>query len=88
LTIAVPGALAASHAKFFGAAGRAWIDALPRFAADCLDRWGLRRDGPAVCGAVALVLPVRFDDGTPAVLKLQPVDDETASRLMLIRRES
>ena len=74
----VPAALAASHAMFSGERGRAWIAALPRLAADRIDRWSLRRDGPPVCGAVALVLPVRLADGTAAVLKLQPIDDETA----------
>ena len=76
--IDIPDALIASHAKFFGDRGRVWITALPRLAADCLERWSLRRDGPAVCGAVALVLPVLLADGTAAVLKLQPIDEETA----------
>jgi streptomycin 6-kinase len=76
--VEVPDALAASHATFFGDRGRAWVTALPRLAADRMDRWSLRRDGPPICGAVALVLPVLTADGTAAVLKLQPVDDETA----------
>jgi streptomycin 6-kinase len=76
--VEIPDALIASHAKFFGDRGRVWITALPRVAADCLDRWSLRRDGPPLCGAVALVLPVLLADGTAAVLKLQPVDEETA----------
>jgi streptomycin 6-kinase len=38
-----------------------------------LDRWQLRLDGAATCGAVAIVLPVVRADGTPAVLKFQPV---------------
>jgi streptomycin 6-kinase len=75
--IEVPEDLAASHARFSGDRGRAWIAALPRLAADRMDRWALRSDGPPVCGAVALVLPVLLPDGTPAVLKLQPVDEET-----------
>src|SRR4051794_18618570 len=78
LPIEVPDALTAAHAKFFGDRGGVWIAALPQLAADCLDRWSLRRDGPPVCGAVALVLPVLLADGTAAVLKLQPIDEETA----------
>ncbi|MFD5507157.1 aminoglycoside phosphotransferase family protein [Streptomyces sp. NPDC127051] len=68
--IRVPEALAASHHA-------AWTAGLPALAADCLDRWELRLDGAPCHGAVALVLPVVRADGTLAVLKLQPVDDET-----------
>ncbi|MFD7834057.1 aminoglycoside phosphotransferase family protein [Streptomyces sp. NPDC059761] len=68
--IRIPEALAASHRA-------AWIAGLPALAADCLDRWELRLDGAPCHGAVALVLPVVRADGTLAVLKLQPVDDET-----------
>jgi streptomycin 6-kinase len=75
--IEVPEALVSWHGKFFGESGRAWIDAVPDLAACLLDRWQLRLDGAPTCGAVALVLPVRRADGTPAVLKLQPVTDDT-----------
>ena len=75
--IEVPEELIAWHRKFFGESGRAWIDTAPSLAADLLDRWQLRRDGASTCGAIALVLPVMRADGTPAVLKLQPVNDET-----------
>lgn len=81
----IPDALAASHAKFFGDGGRAWIKALPQLVADCLDRWALRPDGPPTCGAVALVLPVLLADGTAAVLKLQPIDEETAGEPIALR---
>jgi streptomycin 6-kinase len=74
----VPQELAESHERFFGAAGRAWIAALPGLAEACLRRFDVSPDGPPRSGAVALVLPVRCADGAPAVLKLQPVDDETA----------
>ena len=75
--IEVPEELASSHRKFFGQTGRAWIDGLPDLAASLMDRWRLRPDGAAARGAMALVLPVVRADGTPAVLKLQPVFDET-----------
>lgn len=73
----MPEALVASHLRYFGEAGRAWVAALPELAADCLDRWRLRLDGPPRCGAVALVLPVLRADDTPAACKLQPIDEET-----------
>jgi streptomycin 6-kinase len=83
--ISVPASLAASHRTYFGESGRAWIDALPVLAEDCLERWRLRPDGAPRSGAVALVLPVVRADGTPAALKLQPVDDETRGEPSALR---
>jgi streptomycin 6-kinase len=71
--IEVPDALVSWHHKFFGESGRGWIDALPALASGLLDRWQLRPDGTPMSGAIALVLPVVRADGTPAVLKLQPI---------------
>jgi streptomycin 6-kinase len=81
----IPEALAASHARYFGAGGRAWLAALPGVVAGYLDRWALRVDGASMCGAVALVLPVRCADGTAAVLKVQPVDEETYGEPLALR---
>jgi streptomycin 6-kinase len=83
--LVVPAALAASHHRYFSEAGARWVDALPALAQRCLERWELRLDGPAAHGAVALVLPVLRSDGTPAVLKLQPVDDETGGEAAALR---
>jgi streptomycin 6-kinase len=83
--IEVPPALAASHRLYSGADGDRWVAALPALAAAWLDRWALIPDGPPTSGAVALVLPVRRADGTPAALKLQPVDDETAGEGRALR---
>ncbi len=83
--IGVPDALAASHRGFFGDRGSAWIAALPALAADRVDCWELRPDGPPAHGAVALVLPVLRGDGTPAALKLQPVDEETRGEPVALR---
>jgi streptomycin 6-kinase len=81
----VPPPLAASHARFSGDAGRAWIAALPALVADQLDRWDVRLAGTPRAGVVALVLPVLRSDGTPAALKLQPVDEETAGEPAALR---
>ena len=75
--IVVPAELAELHDKYSGAAGRRWIAGLPAMAAAYLDRWQLGIDGPVSSGAVALIIPVVRVDGSEAVLKLQPVDDET-----------
>lgn len=85
MRIVIPNELAAWHQHFFGDRGRAWIAALPGLAADLLDRWRLTPDGPSASGAVALVLPVRRADGTAAVLKLQPVDQETVGEPIALR---
>jgi streptomycin 6-kinase len=75
--IVVPAELAELHEKYSGEDGRTWIAGLPALAAAYLDRWQLAIDGPVASGAVALIIPVLRGDGTKAVLKLQPVDDET-----------
>ncbi|MGW5638673.1 aminoglycoside phosphotransferase family protein [Streptomyces sp. NPDC003832] len=54
-------------------------------AARFLREWDLRRDGPPRSGRCALVLPVLRADGTPSVLKLQDVDDETAGEPLALR---
>jgi streptomycin 6-kinase len=76
--IVVPAELADLHQKYSGESGRAWISALPALAAMCIDHWQLQIDGESAFGAVALIIPVARRDGSKAVLKLQPVDDETS----------
>ncbi|NEW74806.1 aminoglycoside phosphotransferase family protein [Streptomyces rhizosphaericus] len=76
IRIDVPEAFAASFAEH-DATGRAWLAALPRLAAEFLDRWQLCPAGAAAHGMASLVLPVTGADGTPAVLKLQQVREET-----------
>ncbi|RKN06352.1 hydroxyurea phosphotransferase [Streptomyces radicis] len=83
--VQVPDALVAAHATYAGERGRAWAGALPALVDARLDAWRLRTDGPAACGAVALVVPVLRADGSPAVLKVQPVDDETEGEPTALR---
>lgn len=74
----VPEGLVAARSAYGGAAGRAFVAALPGLVERFLGEWGLRRDGAAMYGLCALVLPVvREADGRLAVLKLQEVDEET-----------
>ncbi|WP_405685713.1 aminoglycoside phosphotransferase family protein [Streptomyces sp. NBC_01387] len=55
-------------------------------AAEFLERWGLRQEGPPMRGQVAVVLPVvRTADGARAALKLQDVDEETAGEPVALR---
>ncbi|MFB8352281.1 aminoglycoside phosphotransferase family protein [Streptomyces niveus] len=81
----IPAELARTQSMLLGARGRAFIAALPGRAADFLKRWELRRTGPAMHGMCALVLPVERADGTPAVLKLQDLDEETAGEPLALR---
>ncbi|WP_277992963.1 aminoglycoside phosphotransferase family protein [Streptomyces sp. NP-1717] len=81
----IPAELVRTQSTFQGARGRAFIAALPARAAGFLKRWELRRTGPAMHGMCALVLPVERADGTPAVLKLQDLDGETAGEPVALR---
>ncbi|MGV9570122.1 aminoglycoside phosphotransferase family protein [Streptomyces nigra] len=83
--IEVPAELAASQHEYNGEAGRAFVAALPTLTAGFLDRWELTVDGRPMHGVAALVLPVTRRDGTPAALKLQLLDDETAGEPVALR---
>ncbi|MFI0738118.1 aminoglycoside phosphotransferase family protein [Streptomyces sp. NPDC021100] len=83
--ITVPPQLAEHHEEHNPEHAAEWIAGLPALAAGFLDRWNLRPDGEPAHGYVALVLPVRREDGTPAALKLQPVDEERAGEPLALR---
>ncbi|MCC9710511.1 aminoglycoside phosphotransferase family protein [Streptomyces sp. MNU76] len=84
--IDVPEELAETQEEINGETGRRFIANLPRLAADFLDRWGLRLDGRPMHGMCALILPVvRTADGTPAVVKLQILDDESEGEPIALR---
>jgi streptomycin 6-kinase len=85
IDIPVPAELARVQAKYNGAAGRAFVDALPQRAADFLECWELRLTGPSMHGMAALVLPVERADGTRAALKLQLLDEESAGEPVALR---
>ena len=83
--IDVPEELAAAQAKYNGEAGEAFIARLPELAAEFLDRWELTIDGDSMHGVAALVLPVVRADRTPAVLKLQLLDEESVGEPVALR---
>ncbi|WP_037655318.1 aminoglycoside phosphotransferase family protein [Streptomyces achromogenes] len=85
VVIDIPGELAETQERYNGAAGKAFIAALPDLAAEFLDRWGLRLDGPSMNGVSALVLPVVRADGVRAVLKLQLLDEESEGEPVALR---
>ncbi len=84
-TSEVPEALAASCARGPGEEGRDRVAALPALAVEFLERWGLSREGEPWAGEASLVLPVRREDGTGAVLKLQPPREETTAAVIGLR---
>ncbi|MEV5149416.1 aminoglycoside phosphotransferase family protein [Streptomyces sp. NPDC052727] len=83
--IDIPGELAEAQEAYNGAAGRAFIAALPDLAAGFLHRWRLTLDGPSMNGVSALVLPVVRADGLRAVLKLQLTDEESVGEPVALR---
>ncbi|MFE9768822.1 aminoglycoside phosphotransferase family protein [Streptomyces sp. NPDC005808] len=62
-----------------------WDARLLERGAEFLERWGLRQEGRPMGGRVAVVLPVVCGDGTPAALKVQDLDDETAGEPLALR---
>ncbi|MFJ4204854.1 aminoglycoside phosphotransferase family protein [Streptomyces sviceus] len=84
--IDIPEELAAVQELYNGDRGREFIAGLPTLIEDFLERWDLRPDGSPMHGVAALVLPVvRRADGTPAVLKLQLLDEESAGEPVALR---
>jgi streptomycin 6-kinase len=65
--------------RSLGADWAAWLDRLPRLAADVLDEWELGVDGDQMFGFCSLVLPVRDGEGRAAVLKLHTDADAEES---------
>jgi streptomycin 6-kinase len=82
---AVPARFAENQLRYEGEAGAAFVRALPGLAADRVERWSLRPEGPVRHGVAALVLPVRTGGGEPAVLKAQLRTDETADEGAALR---
>ncbi|PZT70298.1 kinase [Streptomyces sp. SW4] len=68
--IAIPEAFARSTVEREGRAGEAWLVALPGVVAGLLERWSCVPDGGVLHGGVGIVVPVRRNDGSPAVLKV------------------
>ncbi|WP_107772448.1 aminoglycoside phosphotransferase family protein [Nocardioides sediminis] len=65
----------------------AWLDRLPRLAADVVEEWQLTLDGPPMHGYCSLAQPVRTTGGRPAVLKVSfDGDDESLHEGLALQR--
>ena len=73
-------------ARFTDPAARRWLAELPGLAERYCETWSLRPDGALRHGAVAIVLPVRRADGSPAVLKLTAREPETVDEPVALAR--
>ncbi|WP_328470102.1 aminoglycoside phosphotransferase family protein [Streptomyces sp. NBC_00448] len=79
LALEPPERLTRTVTAWEGEAGRAWLARLPETVAGYLDRWGLTAERVfAAGGQISMIVLVRTDDGTPAVLKVGMVNRETA----------
>jgi streptomycin 6-kinase len=62
-----------------------WLANLPAMVDEYVERWQLTVAGEPLSGAASLILPVVRRDGTGAMLKLQPVSDESESEALALR---
>jgi hypothetical protein len=74
--ITVPAEFASFTEQRAGAAGRQWIESLPRLVADLCEQWDLQVDGEPLHGGLALVVPMLRGteplDGVPAACVPEP----------------
>ncbi|GAB2680787.1 aminoglycoside phosphotransferase family protein [Kribbella swartbergensis] len=62
-----------------------WLAKLPAMVDEYVERWQLTVAGEPLSGAASLILPVVRRDGTSAMLKLQPVSDESEAEALALR---
>lgn len=79
----LPGGLVAAGR---GDAWTAWLDRLPRLAAELLADWALTPDGDPAHGRTSLVLPVRTEERERAVLKVTFPHRESETEHLALRR--
>ena len=79
--IEIPAKLIRNH----GEKSAEWLAGLPGAVAEYVDRWQLTVDGEPLSGEASLILPVVRRDGAEAMLKLQPVNDESEGEALALR---
>src|SRR5947208_3006025 len=78
--IQVPDDFASALVNETGAAGRAWIEALPLTVESLCRRWNLVVEGSPLHGYLGIVVPVRRN-GEPAALKVSWINESTAHEI-------
>ena len=78
--IQVPEDFASALVNESGAAGRAWIEALPSTVESLCRRWNLVVEGSPLHGYLGIVVPVRRN-GEPAALKVSWINESTAHEI-------
>ena len=81
MELVIPPRLIESH----GEEHAEWLAALPQQAAEYVGRWDLTLDGEPLNGMASLILPVVRRDGAKAMLKLQPVNDESEGEALALK---
>jgi streptomycin 6-kinase len=81
IELVIPPRLIESH----GEDQAEWLAALPELAGEYVARWDLTVDGAPLNGMASLILPVVRRDGARAMLKLQPVNDESESEALALK---
>lgn len=67
------------------AAGRAWLDELPRAVEECAAHWNLVLERPYPYAFTSLAVPGRLPDGVEVVLKVRFLDRETEDEPLALR---
>ena len=62
-----------------------WLAGLPGAVERYVGEWDLTVDGDVLSGEASLIVPVVRRDGTPAMLKLQSVNEESESEALALR---
>ena len=83
--LAIPGPFAADIEAREGRPGRAWLRRLPRLVAALCDDWRVTPEGPTWYGYCAVALPVRDENGDPAVLKVSWAGPDQAPEAPTLR---
>lgn len=82
----IPASVRRRVLDWYGDQGRDWLDALPATVTALTAAWDLRPVGaPFAGGTTAYALPCDRADGTPAVLKLDLLDEENRSQPTALR---
>ena len=75
----IPADVSRTVLDWFGADGQTWLAGLPELVHRLVEEWQLEIGSPFAGGSASLVLEVTRDDGTPAVLKVPFLDDESCT---------